>query len=37
MAAEELRAARNELDRVTGKAGVEAMLDALFGTFCIGK
>ena len=35
--AEHLRAARNELDRLTGRAGVENMLDALFGTFCIGK
>ena len=25
------------LDRITGKAGVEDMLDALFGRFCIGK
>jgi tRNA modification GTPase len=32
-----LRAARTALDRVTGKAGVEDMLDALFGRFCIGK
>jgi len=29
--------ARAALDRVTGKAGVEDMLDALFGRFCIGK
>lgn len=35
--AEALRAARAALDRVTGKAGVEDMLDALFGRFCIGK
>jgi tRNA modification GTPase len=37
IAAEGLRRARNALDRVTGKAGVEDMLDALFGRFCIGK
>lgn len=37
VAAEELRQARAELDRITGRAGVEDMLDALFGRFCIGK
>jgi tRNA modification GTPase len=37
IAAEGLRQARIELDRVTGRAGVEDMLDALFGRFCIGK
>lgn len=37
VAAEELRQARIELDRITGRAGVEDMLDALFGRFCIGK
>jgi tRNA modification GTPase len=35
--AESLRRARVALDRITGKAGVENMLDALFGRFCIGK
>lgn len=35
--AESLRHARVALDRVTGRAGVEDMLDALFGRFCIGK
>jgi tRNA modification GTPase len=35
--AEAIRLARVELDRVTGSAGVEDMLDALFGRFCIGK
>lgn len=35
--AEALRAARAALDRVTGRGGVEDMLDALFGRFCIGK
>ncbi|HJQ17983.1 MAG TPA: tRNA uridine-5-carboxymethylaminomethyl(34) synthesis GTPase MnmE [Allosphingosinicella sp.] len=37
IAAEELRLARLALDRITGRAGVEDMLDALFGRFCIGK
>ncbi|MEA3049454.1 MAG: tRNA modification GTPase [Sphingomonadales bacterium] len=37
LAAESLRAARYALDRVTGGAGVEDMLDTLFGRFCIGK
>lgn len=35
--AEALRLARVSLDRITGRAGVEEMLDALFGRFCIGK
>ena len=35
--AEHLRQARIALDRITGRAGVEDMLDALFGRFCIGK
>lgn len=34
---ERLRLARAALDRITGRAGVEDMLDALFGRFCIGK
>ncbi len=37
IAAEAIRQARVELDRVTGRAGVEDMLDMLFGRFCIGK
>jgi tRNA modification GTPase len=37
IAAECLRQARVALDAVTGRAGVEDMLDALFGRFCIGK
>jgi tRNA modification GTPase len=37
VASESLRLARAELDRLTGRAGVEDMLDALFGSFCIGK
>jgi tRNA modification GTPase len=35
--AEHLRLGRAALDRVTGRAGVENMLDRLFGSFCIGK
>jgi tRNA modification GTPase len=35
--AERLRFAAIALDRITGRAGVEEMLDALFGRFCIGK
>ena len=35
--AEQLRLARATLDRITGATHVEAMLDALFGRFCIGK
>jgi tRNA modification GTPase len=35
--AEELRRARLAFDRVTGRSGVEDMLDVLFGRFCIGK
>jgi tRNA modification GTPase len=37
IAAEAIRQTRAELDRVTGRAGVEDMLDMLFGRFCIGK
>lgn len=37
LSAEHLRRARNVVDRISGRAGVEDMLDALFGTFCIGK
>ena len=37
VAAEALRLARASLDRVTGRAGVEDMLDSLFSRFCIGK
>lgn len=35
--AEALRRGQSAIDRVTGRAGVEDMLDALFGRFCIGK
>ena len=37
IAAEELRLARAALDAISGRAGTEDMLDALFGKFCIGK
>jgi tRNA modification GTPase len=37
VAAEHVRLALRELDRITGRADVEFMLDALFGRFCIGK
>lgn len=35
--AEALRAAVRALGRITGHVGVEAVLDAVFGEFCIGK
>ncbi len=35
--AERLRLASGALDRITGRARVEDMLDTLFGRFCIGK
>lgn len=35
--AEHLRQARTAFDRLTGRAGVEDVLDALFGRFCLGK
>jgi tRNA modification GTPase len=35
--AEGLRQARAAFDRLTGRAGVEDVLDALFGRFCLGK
>ena len=35
--AEGLRHARSAFDRLTGKAGVEDLLDSLFGRFCLGK
>lgn len=35
--AEDLRSARRAFDAITGRAGVEAMLDSLFARFCIGK
>ena len=35
--AEHLRAARTAFDRLTGRAGMEDVLDAIFGRFCLGK
>jgi tRNA modification GTPase len=35
--AEHIRAALRLLDGLTGEAGIEDMLDALFGRFCLGK
>lgn len=37
LVAEELRQARSAFDRLTGRAGVEDVLDALFSRFCLGK
>ncbi len=37
IAAEHLRSCRAAFDALTGRASTEEMLDALFGTFCIGK
>jgi tRNA modification GTPase len=37
LVAEELRNARQAIDRIAGRAGVEELLDALFGRFCLGK
>ncbi len=37
LVAEELREARLAVDRIAGRAGVEDLLDALFGRFCLGK
>jgi len=35
--AEDLRLARGAFDRLTGRAGIEDVLDALFSRFCLGK
>jgi tRNA modification GTPase len=35
--AEYLRQARGAFDRLTGRAGVEDLLDSVFGRFCLGK
>jgi len=35
--AEGLRRARFAMDRLTGRAGVEDLLDSLFARFCLGK
>ncbi len=37
LVAEALRLCRIAMDRLTGRAGTEDMLDGLFGRFCIGK
>ena len=37
LVAERLRTALRAFDAITGRADVEAMLDGLFGRFCIGK
>ena len=37
LAAEELRASIRQLGHVTGKVGVEEILDVVFKDFCIGK
>ncbi|MFA5989742.1 MAG: tRNA uridine-5-carboxymethylaminomethyl(34) synthesis GTPase MnmE [Sphingomonas sp.] len=37
LVAENLRLARAALDGITGTTGTEAMLDALFSRFCVGK
>lgn len=37
LVAEDLRVARGAFDRLTGRAGVEDLLDALFSRFCLGK
>jgi tRNA modification GTPase len=37
LAAEELRQAVNEVGRITGRVGVEDLLDVVFREFCIGK
>lgn len=37
LVAEDLRLARRAFDRLTGKSGVEDLLDALFSRFCLGK
>ena len=35
--AEDMRLARGAFDRLTGRAGIEDVFDALFGRFCLGK
>ena len=37
LVAEHLRSARTAFDRLTGRAGMEDVLDALFGRLCLGK
>ncbi len=36
-AAEELREALHQLGRITGRVGIEDILDVVFSEFCIGK
>jgi tRNA modification GTPase len=35
--AEQFRTARAAFDQLTGRAGIEDVLDALFSRFCLGK
>ena len=35
--ADGLRVARSEFDQISGRSGIETLLDALFGRFCLGK
>jgi len=37
LVAESLRSARTAFDRLTGRAGIEDVLDSLFSRFCLGK
>ena len=37
LVADELRIARLSIDRISGRAGIEELLDTLFGRFCLGK
>nr|WP_294167992.1 tRNA uridine-5-carboxymethylaminomethyl(34) synthesis GTPase MnmE [uncultured Sphingomonas sp.] len=37
LTADALRVARQALERLSGSAGIEEVLDALFGRFCLGK
>ncbi|MES2903175.1 MAG: tRNA uridine-5-carboxymethylaminomethyl(34) synthesis GTPase MnmE [Pseudomonadota bacterium] len=37
IAADAIRTAREALDRISGRGGIDDMLDALFGRFCLGK
>jgi tRNA modification GTPase len=37
LVAEELRIARASIERISGQAGLEELLDTLFGRFCLGK
>ena len=37
LVAEQLRRAREAFDRLTGRAGLEEVLDSLFARFCLGK